>query len=93
MDKPEPPAIGDVVIYTDPEGRDRNALVCAAWGGTDPYAPINVAYLSSDHAMQDPYGRQVARSSSCIHATRQSAPGNYWRRPAEDRVKPTQPAT
>jgi len=90
--KPKPPQVGEAVIYTNPSGQDVAALVCAAWGGEEPYPSINLAYVSTDPGMQDNYGRQLGRASSVTHASKQGAPGNYWRRPGEDRVKATPPA-
>lgn len=89
---PQPPQVGDAVIYTNTLGQDVNAIVCAAWGN-DPFGAISVAYVSTDPGMQDNYGRQVGRAASVVHATRQGAPGNYWRRAGEERVKVTVPAT
>lgn len=54
---------------------------------------MNLCAVSTDEMMSDQYGRQLYRSSSVIHASRQSAPGNYWRRPNETGVKYTPPAT
>jgi hypothetical protein len=80
------PKVGDVVIFVDPRAVDRNALVTAVWSETC----INVVFVTIDEAMIDTYGRQIARSTSVSHVDPNSAHGNYWRWPGEDK-KPVQP--
>lgn len=77
--------VGDQIVYVDKTGAPRPALVTAVWGKeTYPYEDgtgptINLVYVSEDATRQDPYGRQIERETSIVHASRQSAPGNYWR--------------
>ena len=46
-----------------------------------PYNPpsLNVVYVSEDESQNDPYGRQIARSTSVSHQSVQTAPGYYWK--------------
>jgi hypothetical protein len=75
------PKVGDTVIFVDPVARDRNALVTAVWSPTC----INVVFVSIDDSMTDNYGRQIARSTSLSHINPNSAHGNYWRWPDEEK--------
>lgn len=75
--------VGSVVVYVDPVGVDRNALVTAVWGELDEakgsYPSLNLVYVSTDPAANDQYGRQLGRTSSCVGRQAQAAPGNYWK--------------
>jgi hypothetical protein len=89
--------IGSNVIYTDEHFVDHTALVTAIWGqehwrtlcrenGPEGYVPcINLVYVSSDASKDDPYGRQIERQTSVVHASTQPAGGFCWRMPDEPR--------
>lgn len=97
------PHVGDVVIFTDSVGVDRNALVTAVFGEAthnpsrdDPehwdMPCINAVWVSKDESKQDPYGRQIERDqTSIVHATWQPAYGNYWRWPGEEKTPIQEP--
>lgn len=72
--------VGDLVIYTEPDGTDRNALVTAVWS---PQC-INVVYVNGDENQKDQYGRQIKRSTSVLYAgVTGTAHGQIWRLPIE----------
>lgn len=76
------PKIGDPVVYVDPVAVEHHALVTANWGGgTDETPSLNVVYVDGDETKADSYGRQIARQTSCVHQSNQSAHGVYWRLP------------
>lgn len=89
------PHVGDVVIFTDPQGVDKNALVVCVFGeaqvcesehyptGKQLSMPcINAVWVSPDKSKQDPYGRQIERDhTSIVHVSFQPAHGLYWRWP------------
>lgn len=74
--------IGDAVVYVDPLGKDRPALVTAVWAGeygsTNPPG-VNLVFIADDPARDDGYGRQLERATSVIHKSVQPAHGNFWR--------------
>lgn len=80
--------VGDVVVFHDPTGEPRNALVTAVWSETC----VNLVLVSSDDAMQDTYGRQIARKTSVSHKSTTPVHGNYWRRLEEEPNAYTPPA-
>jgi hypothetical protein len=75
--------VGDVVVYVDPVGVERNALVTAVWGEINEekksYPSINIAVVSNDATMNDQYGRQLGRQTSIVYRASQAAPGNFWK--------------
>ena len=75
--------IGDAVIFVDPVGQPRPALVTAVWGQyATPMSPapgVNLVIVSEDPFRDDTYGRQIERSTSVVHQSNQPAHGNYWR--------------
>jgi len=73
------PQVGDVVVYTDHQAREHNALVTSAWG--EETGSLNLVYASSDEGKTDSYGRQIERDTSVPHQSTQPAPGNHWRLP------------
>ena len=91
------PHVGDVIIFADGYGRDRNALVVAVFGeagvlesehypgGKRLSMPcLNAVWVSGDESKQDPYGRQIERDhTSIVHASDQQAHGIYWRWPGD----------
>lgn len=97
---PRQPHVGDMVIFTDAVGDDRNALVTAVFGeasicesehypaGKMLLMPcLNAVWVSKNEGKQDPYGRQIERDqTSIVHASSQSAYGNYWRWPEEEKL-------
>ncbi len=71
------PKVGDTVTYFDEHGKPHNALVTANWGtGSTP--SINLVWIDSDETKTDSYGRQIARNTSVVHKSNQSAHGCYW---------------
>lgn len=72
---------GDAVIYVDPLGNDRPAVLTAVWG-SGPTPAVNLVFVSDDQAKKDTYGRQIERATSVVHQSGQAAPGNYWREAA-----------
>ena len=79
------PKFGEHVLFVDPVGVARPALVTAVWGSQC----VNVVLVSGDESKTDTFGRQIERNTSCVHASLQQAHGNYWRYP-EDAPKPTE---
>lgn len=88
--------VGSSVVFTDKHFVDRVALVTAIWGspnwrkdvethGTDSLPCINLIFVSGDSAKDDPYGRQMERETSVVHATSSSAGGCCWRMTGEPR--------
>jgi hypothetical protein len=74
--------LGDAVIYTDPVGRDHHAVITNGFGVDGRIgsgAAINVAFVSSDSARTDAYGRQLERESSVQHQSVTPAHGRFWR--------------
>lgn len=74
------PKVGDPVVFVDPVGTEHNAIVIACWGEGDTPS-LNLMYADPDEAKTDSYGRQIARGTSVVHQTNQSAHGKYWRQP------------
>lgn len=73
---------GDHVVFVDPVGVEHDALVTANWGAADDPTPsLNVVYVDGDETKTDSYGRQIARSTSVVHQSKQAAHGMYWREP------------
>jgi hypothetical protein len=79
------PRVGEPVIYVDPVGGMRHAIVTQPWGLTC----INLVFVSGDEDRKDSFGRQIERQSSCMHASVVPVHGNYWRFPDEP-GKPTE---
>jgi len=75
--------VGDLVVYHDPTGKAFNALLTAAYAGTEN-PTSNLVYVSGDEAETDPYGRQIKRESSVSHKSNNQAHGRYWRRVDEE---------
>jgi hypothetical protein len=78
---------GTHVIYVDPFGLPRDALVTTWWGSGTPakadgkaeHEPgCNLAWVSGDPARDDGYGRQIERQTSLVHKGNQPAHGNFW---------------
>jgi hypothetical protein len=75
---------GRPVIYVDPVGRERAAVITRVWG---PQC-INVAFVNMDEGQEDSYGRKIERATSCMHRTIQQAHGNYWKLPDDPERNP-----
>lgn len=75
MEEQSKPHVGDPVIFTDARGVDHNALVTAVYSDVC----VNAVYVSGNETETDPYGRQTKRTASAMHASLQSAHGQYWR--------------
>jgi len=73
-------AVGDVVMYHDPNGRCFSALVTEVWTPTC----INVVLVSGNKDKQDEYGRQIERQTSLSHKSTMNVHGFYWRFPDEE---------
>lgn len=72
--------VGDSVLFTEPNGTDRQALVTAVWSPSC----INVVFVDGDEAKQDQYGRQIKRATSVSWAGSTGvAHGYIWRLPGE----------
>lgn len=88
--------VGAHVIYVDPTGKPRNAIVNIWW---DNYRGVkivdgvlvqgenipgcNVVFVTDDVQKTDTYGAQLERATSVIHRKNQPAHGNYWCWPDE----------
>lgn len=77
--------VGNAVVFVDPYGNPRDAIVTAIHGSTkDGSTPcINVVVTTSDPSMTDQYGRQITRMTSVVYRTSQPAHGNYYTMPGE----------
>jgi hypothetical protein len=73
--------VGEFVIYVDPVGKERPALITAVWGGPNDLNPpaLNVVFVNDDENQKDNYGRKIERMSSVVHRTNQHAHGQYWK--------------
>jgi hypothetical protein len=80
------------IVYVDPLGKPHSALVTVWWTGTQDVPTYrsesgepgcNLVYVSGDETKRDPYGRQLERSTSVVHKSKQPAHGNYWCWPDE----------
>lgn len=78
--------VGSVIVYVDPVRQRHNALVTIVWpqmSGVNEEPGCNLVYVSGESDKTDPYGRQIERSTSTVHKSKQAAPGNYWTWPDE----------
>jgi hypothetical protein len=76
------PMLGEVVVYVDEHGVEHLALVTNGFRAPEgqTWKPaLNLAYVSSDEAKLDQYGRQIERRASVVHQSSQAAPGNCWK--------------
>jgi hypothetical protein len=71
--------VGGSVIYVDPTGHDRSALVTAVWGPPESNPSINVVVVNDDENQTDTYGRKIERFTSVVHQSNQYAHGNFWK--------------
>ena len=70
--------VGGSVVFVDSVGKQFPALVTAIWGKPEDVPCINVVFISGDDTRQDSYGRQVERSTSVVHRSKQPAHGFYY---------------
>lgn len=73
----EIPEVGDVVVYHEPDGQGRNALITSVHGGS-PYYLVNLIFVSGNENETDVYGRQTSRATSVTHKSNTDVHGNYW---------------
>lgn len=73
------PKIGDAVVFVDPVGVKHSAVVTAVWPQYGNPPGLNLVYASDDEAKSDTYGRQIERSTSVVHESKQAAHGMFWR--------------
>jgi hypothetical protein len=82
------------IVYVDPKGVPHSALATVWWDGNDrtqvaAYIAAsgepgcNLVYVTEDGSKKDPYGRQLERSTSVVHKSKQAAHGNFWCWPDE----------
>lgn len=67
------PHVGDLVIWHDPVGSPRNALITAVFAET----MVNLVMVSDNDKETDSYGRQIERRTSQGHASIMKVHGNY----------------
>lgn len=82
--------VGEHVVFTDPRGVERSALLTCVHGESQmipardgveeqEYHPaVNLVFVTGEDSKTDPYGRQIERESSVVHRGDQSAHGNFW---------------
>jgi hypothetical protein len=84
--------IGQHVVFVDPYGQRRDALVTIWWSGGQLIPAYvsqsgepgcNLIVVSADEKKDDNYGRQTEHFSSVVHQSKQVAHGNYWCWPDE----------
>lgn len=71
---PNMPVVGGSVVYTNPRGKTCVALVTAVWG----INCINLVYVAEEENQTDNYGRKIARESSLMRKSSDSAHGQFW---------------
>lgn len=69
--------IGSHVIYVDPTGKERPAVVTNSFGGE--YPSLNVVFVNDDEKQTDSYGQKIERATSVCHRAHQQAHGNFWK--------------
>lgn len=79
---------GDVVIYRDRSGNDKNALVVWVEGSKkftppDDVPALNLVFVHDERDARNPFGHTLLRGYMIPHSTRQSDNYNYWRMPEE----------
>lgn len=72
--------IGDPIIFVDPRGKRRPALITMNWDydGKDQHPCINLVFIHDDENRDDTYGRQIDRETSVTHKSAVKAHGNFW---------------
>lgn len=70
--------IGDSIVYIDAHRERHNALVTKVWTSVGNLPGCNLVYVSSDETKNDPYGRQIERSTSVVHRSAQPAGAGCW---------------
>jgi hypothetical protein len=80
------------IVYVDPKGNHRSALVTVWWNGTQTVEDYvsksgepgcNLVFISGDENRRDSCGRQTEHATSVVHKSKQVAPGNFWAWPDE----------
>jgi hypothetical protein len=81
--------VGSSIIFVDAKAVRHNALVTIVWGQVESYKAengepgCNLVFISGDPDRNDSCGRQMERSTSVVHKTKQPAHGMYWCWPDE----------
>ena len=74
--------VGCHAIFTDPVGKEHDALITAVWGSQC----VNVTFVDDDPNQRDSCGRKLNRQyTSVMHGSVQQAHGNFWMWPGEKR--------
>lgn len=85
--------VGQHVVFVDPNGVRRDALVNVWWMGgraiqeyMSEYGQpgCNLVVVCKDPRKDDSYGRQTEHFTSVVHKSKQAAHGNYWCWPDEE---------
>jgi hypothetical protein len=69
--------VGQHVKWVDPVGVPHDALVTNVFGPGDTPS-INVVVVNMEEGQTDTYGQKIARETSVVHQSNQSAHGRYW---------------
>lgn len=83
--------VGAHILYCDPHGKKRDALVTVWWmpddvpsyAGPNGEPGCNLVVVADDERREDQYGRQIDHETSVVHKNHQPAYGNYWCWPDE----------
>lgn len=75
--------VGKEVVFVDSVGKQFPALITAIHGRPEDVPCVNVVFISGDETRQDSYGRQVERSTSVVHRSKQPAHGFYYMEPGD----------
>lgn len=70
--------VGGHVTYTDEHQRTHHALITSVHGEAESKPAVNLVFVNMTEGQSDSYGQKMERRSSCVHAERQSAQGNFW---------------
>ncbi len=88
MSKTQTYEVGQHVVFVDPNGVPRQALVTIWWGleyykSNEGEPGCNLIVVCKDEQKSDSYGRQTEHFTSVVHRGKQIAHGNYWCWPDE----------
>lgn len=84
--------VGQHVIFVDPHGVRRDALITIWWHGSTPIPEYvsasgepgcNLIVVCKDAKKDDTFGRQSEHFTSQVHRSKQPANGSYWCWPDE----------
>lgn len=70
--------VSEVVEFVDSLGQTHNALVTEVHGDPAGKPSVNLLWVSTDETKRDGYGRQIERTTSCVHRSYQGAHGMFW---------------